>query len=197
MKKTLLSHNKWNATFKARLIKVNNIYNLELEDKLFVYTYVDQQLLNYLYKNNIDLDKWYTWKGQYTTSQHPTDPNLDVLKVIKLSALERDKEPQQYFSFIVHPFQIQNTQISKFDKKYNFILANFLKYNERESIKLCYKELSDVESNNDGTVYVKGLQYTEAGHPLLISTRDNKKPIKVTCYRDGLNIVIKELELLY
>ena len=197
MKKLLQSHNKFNALFKARLVKVDNIYNLELDDGLHIYTYVDQNLLNYLYKNKVDLDKFYTWKGQYTTSQHPKDSNIDVLKVVKLTSLEIDKEPQTYFSFVVHPFQIQDTQIDKFDKKYNFILANFLTNTERESIKLCYTKLVNEPTNSDTEIYVKGLEFTEQGHPLLISTKDNRKPIKVKCFRDKLNIVIKEMELLY
>ena len=196
MKKTLQSFNKFNALFKARLIKVDNIYNLELDDGLIIYTYVDQNLLNYLYRTKVDLDKFYTWKGQYTTSQSPKDSNIDILRVIKLTSLEKDKEPEPYFSFIVHPFQIQDTQITKFEKKYNFILANFLTNGERESIKLCYTKLVDEVTNNDNEIYVKGLEYTEQGHPLLISTRDNRKPIKVKCFRDKLNIVIKEIELL-
>jgi len=188
MKKKLQSVNKFNAYFKAKLVKVDNIYNLELDDGLQIYTYVNQSLLNYLYKAKIDLDKFYTWKGQYVTSQDVKAPNVDVLKVITLVSLE-DKPAQEYFSLVCYPFQIQNTQIAKYDKKYNFILANMYNSQDKESIKLCYTELT---AEN-----VEGLEFTEQGHPYLISKKDNRKPIKVTCFRDGFNIVIKEMQLLY
>ena len=186
MKKRLQSPNKFNALFKGRLFKNNNIYNLELEDGTIVYTYVDQNLYNYLYRSNVDLDKWYTWRGQYTTSQHPDNPNIDILKVVKLVALETNKQPQKYFSFVGYTFQIQDNQITKYNRNYNFLLVNLFKDGDKESIKLCYKELKHPD-----------LEYTEQGHPYLISTKSDRKPVRFKCYQEGMNIVIKEIELLY
>lgn len=186
MKKKLDQPNKYSAIFKARLFRNGNIFNLELEDGTIVYTYVDQNLFNYLNKAEIDLNNWYTWRGQYVTEQDKSDPNIDILKVVKLVALETNKKAQKYFSLVCYPFQIQNTQISKYGRQYNFILANMFKEGDKESIKLCYTELTNPD-----------IEYTEQGHPYLISTKNDRRPIRVTCYQKGMNLVIKNIELLY
>lgn len=187
MKKKLDSPNKFNVLFKARLFKNNNVYNLELEDGTIVYTYIEQKLFNYLNKAEIDLNNWYTWRGQYTTEQDKFDPNIDILKVVKLVALETSKQPQKYFSFVGYTFQIQDTQINKYKREYNFLLVNlFNKDGDKESIKLCYKQLDNPD-----------IEYTEQGHPYLISTRTDRKPIRFTCYQKGMNLIIKNIELLY
>lgn len=187
MKKKLDQQNKFNALFKAKLFRNGNVYNLELEDGTIVYTYIEQKLFNYLNKAEIDLNNWYTWRGQYVTEQDRNDQNVDILKVIKLVALETGKQPQKYFSFVGHCFQIQDNQISKYKREYNFLLVNlFNKDGDKESIKLCYKKLD----NED-------LELTEQGHPYLISTRNDRKPVRFTCYQKGMNLIIKEIELLY
>jgi hypothetical protein len=186
MRKRLQSPNKFNAIFKAKLIRKDNIFNLQLEDGTVVYTYLEDKLFKYINRIDLDLDQWYTWRGQYTTSQHPDDENIDVLKVIKLVALENNKKPYKYFDIFGHCFQIQDTQIQKYNKRYNFLLVNLFKDGDKESIKLCYKKLDN-----------PNLEYTEQGHPYLISTKNDRKPVRFTCYQSGNNIVIKEIELLY
>lgn len=186
MKKKLDEPNKYTATFKAKLFRKGSIFNLELEDGTIVYTYINQKLYNYLNRIDLDLDQFYTWRGQYTTEQNKFNPNEDILKVITLDALVTDKKPEKYFTLIGHCFQIQDTQIEKYRRDYNFLLVNMYRGEDKESIKLCYKKLDN-----------PNLEYTEQGHPYLISTRNDRKPVKFTCYQSGMNLVIKEIELLY
>ena len=175
-----MQKNIYNTTFKAKLISKNNKYYLQFLDNTVLEASLTNSFRNYLYNSDIDLDKYYIFKGEYRT--RPDKNNKSILTVNKLLGIDDSSKDEKEFSIIGRVYRVYNSQIDKDYDDYNFLLVNLYKRDYRHSLKLCYDwDLSSI----------KGIDLDKKGNPILI---DKTCRFKVERVKDKL--VINDLEIL-